>query len=143
MSQDLLESIEGGIATLTMNRPEARNALSAEMVLTDNGCIAAYLEALRNSVPAMANRALPGPVEYAQIRELAQRGLARLQQFMDTLDRRLAGREFVAIDRFSIADIAAAVMVDFARVVRIKSGEQHADLRRWHEAMAKHPAFSL
>lgn len=31
MSQDLLETIEGGIATLTMNRPEARNALSAEM----------------------------------------------------------------------------------------------------------------
>ena len=31
MSQDLLESIDGGIATLTMNRPEVRNALSAEM----------------------------------------------------------------------------------------------------------------
>jgi glutathione S-transferase len=103
----------------------------------------AIAEALRNSVPAMANRALPGPVEYAQIPELAQRGLARLQQFMDTLDRRLAGREFVATDRFSIADISAAVAVDFARVVRIKPGEQHADLRRWHEAMAKRPAFSL
>ena len=37
-------------------------------------------EALRNSSPAMANRALPGPVDYAQIPELAQRGLARLQQ---------------------------------------------------------------
>lgn len=31
MSQDLLETIEGGIATLTMNRPEARNALSMEI----------------------------------------------------------------------------------------------------------------
>jgi glutathione S-transferase len=103
----------------------------------------AIAEALRNSVPAMANRALPGPVEYAQIPELAQRGLARLQQFMDTLDRRLAGREFVATERFSIADITAAVAVDFARVVRIKPGEQHADLQRWHEAMARRPAFSL
>jgi glutathione S-transferase len=103
----------------------------------------AIAEALRNSVPAMANRALPGPVEYAQIPELAQRGLARLQQFMDTLARRLAGREFVATDRFSIADITAAVAVDFARVVRIKPGEQHADLRRWHEVMALRPAFSL
>ncbi len=33
MNQDLLESTEGGIATLTMHRPEARNALSREMVL--------------------------------------------------------------------------------------------------------------
>jgi len=31
MNQDLLQTIEGGIATLTMNRPEARNALSAEI----------------------------------------------------------------------------------------------------------------
>ena len=103
----------------------------------------AIAEALRNSVPAMVNRALPGPVAYAQIPELAQRGLARLQQFMDTLDQRLAGREFVATDRFSITDITAAVAVDFARVVRIKPGEQHADLRRWHEVMALRPAFSL
>jgi glutathione S-transferase len=103
----------------------------------------AIAEALRNSVPAMANRALPGPVEYAQIPALAQRGLARLQQFMDTLDQRLAGREFVATEQFSIADITAVVAVDFARVVRIKPGEQHVHLRRWHEAMARRPAFSL
>ncbi len=31
MRHDLIETIEGGIATLTMNRPEARNALSAQM----------------------------------------------------------------------------------------------------------------
>ena len=32
MTQDLLERIEGGIATLTMNRPEARNAFTREMM---------------------------------------------------------------------------------------------------------------
>ena len=32
MTEHLLESIEGGIATLTMNRPEARNAMSGEMM---------------------------------------------------------------------------------------------------------------
>jgi len=103
----------------------------------------AIAEALRNSVPAMAHRALPGPVDYAQIPELAQRGLARLQQFLRTLDQRLAGREFIAADQFSIADITAVVAVDFARVVRIKPGEEHAHLRRWREAIARRPAFSL
>jgi len=32
MTQDLLESVEGGIATLTMNRPESRNALSRALM---------------------------------------------------------------------------------------------------------------
>jgi 2-(1,2-epoxy-1,2-dihydrophenyl)acetyl-CoA isomerase len=46
MSQDLLESIDGGIATLTMNRPEARNALSAEM-----------FDGLAEALPRLANDA--------------------------------------------------------------------------------------
>jgi len=33
VTQDLLESIDKGIATLTMNRPDARNALTREMML--------------------------------------------------------------------------------------------------------------
>jgi 2-(1,2-epoxy-1,2-dihydrophenyl)acetyl-CoA isomerase len=33
MDQDLLETIEDGIATLTMNRPDSRNALSRSMML--------------------------------------------------------------------------------------------------------------
>src|SRR5450432_487555 len=49
----------------------------------------AIAEAMRNSAPAMVNRALAGPVDYVQIPELAQRGLARLQQFLVTLDHRL------------------------------------------------------
>ena len=103
----------------------------------------AIAEALRNSAPAMANRALTGPVNYPQIPELAQRGLARVQQFITMLDQRLAGHEFIAAGQFSIADITAAVAVDFARVVRIKPGEEHAQLRRWREALALRPAFTL
>ncbi len=33
MSQELIETIEGGVATLTMNRPEARNALTRAMMV--------------------------------------------------------------------------------------------------------------
>ena len=42
-SPDLLESFEGGIATLTMNRPEARNALSLPM-----------FDALMSALPRLA-----------------------------------------------------------------------------------------
>ena len=103
----------------------------------------AIAEALRNSAPAMANRALPGPVDYPQIPELAQRGLARVQQFFVTLNDRLAGRDFIATDRFSIADITALVAVDFARVVKVKPAEQHPHLQRWRAAMVQRPSMSL
>lgn len=103
----------------------------------------AIAEALRNGSPAMANRALPGPVDYVQIPALAERGVARVQQFFATLDDRLATREFVATDRFSIADITAVVAVDFARVVKVRPGEQHPHLVRWRAAMAMRPATAL
>ena len=103
----------------------------------------AIAEALRNSVPAMANRALPGPVDYPQIPELAQRGISRVHQFLALLDQRLAGRDFIAAGQFSIADITAVVAVDFARVLRIKPGDAHPHLLRWRAAMAQRPACQL
>lgn len=103
----------------------------------------AVAEALRNGSPAMANRALPGPRDYAQIPELAQRGSTRVQDFFTALDERLQGRDFIASDRFSVADITAVVAVDFARVVKIKPGEQHPNLQRWRAAMALRASMSL
>lgn len=103
----------------------------------------AIAEALRNSSPAMAQRALPGPVDYPQIPALAQRGLARVQQFFVDLNERLADRPFIATERFSIADITAVVAVDFARVVKLKPDEQHPHLLRWREAMALRPSMGL
>ena len=100
-------------------------------------------EAMRNTAPAMANRALPGPVDYAQIPALAERGLARLQRFFAELNERLAGREFVATERFSVVDITAAVAVDFARVVKVKPAEQHPELLRWRAGLAARPSMSL
>jgi 2-(1,2-epoxy-1,2-dihydrophenyl)acetyl-CoA isomerase len=44
VTQELLETIEGGVATLTMNRPEARNALTREM-----------MQALAEALPRLAS----------------------------------------------------------------------------------------
>ena len=103
----------------------------------------AVAEALRNSAPAMANRALPGTVDFAQIPQLAERGLARVDQFFAMLNERLVGREFVAAERFGLADITAVVAVDFARIVKRKPGEQHTELLRWRAAMADRPSVAL
>jgi len=102
----------------------------------------AVAEALRNRSPALAGRALPGPVNYEQIPQLAERGLARVRQFLLDLDTRLAGRDFIATDRLSIADITAVVAVDFARIVKVQPDERHPHLLRWRSAMAQRPAMA-
>lgn len=103
----------------------------------------AVAEALRNGSPAMANRALPGPNDYAQIPELAQRGLARVEAFFDTLQAQLARQPFVAGGAFSIADITAVVAVDFARIVKKKPDDtRHAHLLAWRARMAARPSMA-
>ena len=100
-------------------------------------------EVLRNTSPAMANRALPGPVNYAQIAPLAERGLARLQHFLAVLNERLQDREFIAAQQFSVADITAVVALDFARIVKVRPDERHPHLTRWRTAMAQRPLMAL
>ncbi len=64
-------------------------------------------EALRNSTKRLANRAIVGPHDYAQIPELAERGRQRVARFFERLDTILAGRDYIAGTAFSIADITA------------------------------------
>ena len=86
----------------------------------------------------------PGRVDYAQIPELAQRGLARRAALLRHPERRAwPAATSSPPDRFSIADITAVVAVDFARVVKVKPGEQHPHLQRWRAAMAQRPSMSL
>jgi glutathione S-transferase len=100
-------------------------------------------EAFRNSSVAMSHRALPGPVNYEQIPQLAERGLARLQQFLCDLDEQLRDRDFIAAEQLSIADIAAVVTIDFARIVKVRPDDRHPNLLRWRSAMAQRRAMSL
>ena len=100
-------------------------------------------DALRNGSPAMVNRALPGPLNYPQIPELAQRGQARAQRFFEDLNAHLAGRSFVAAEQFSVADITAVVAVDFARIIKLKPDERYPNLLRWRAAMAERPSMKV
>lgn len=109
----------------------------------ESECLMAIAEAMRNSAPAMKDRALPGPVNYAQIPELAERGRARLGHFLERFDMHMTGREWAAGGRFSVADITAGVALDFARVLRIDASEGRPAIAAWHERLAKRPAFNL
>jgi glutathione S-transferase len=103
----------------------------------------AVAEALRNGAPRMKDRALVGPVNYAQIPELAERGRQRVPRFFQRLDELLEGREFLAGDYFSVADITALCVVDFAGWLKLTLSEEAKNARRWYAAVSARPSVAL
>ena len=99
--------------------------------------------ALRNTNPAMKNRALPGPYDYEQIPALAERGMQQVDNFLNRFEAHLAGKDFVAADRLSVADVTAFVFMDFAKVVKKQPNEDKANIARWRAALRERPAFQL
>jgi glutathione S-transferase len=100
----------------------------------------AVMDAFRNATPGLKGRALPGPYNYEQIPALAERGRLRVAHFFERLNERLGQSEFVAGPRYSIADITALIVVDFARWIKMTPPEECADLRRWHAAVSARPS---
>lgn len=99
--------------------------------------------ALRNTNPLMKDRALPGPVNYEQIPELAERGFKMIDAFMEKLEKRLEGRDYVAAGQFSIADITVVCFLDFARVVGKKITDDFPNIKRWRRQLAERPSINL
>ena len=100
----------------------------------------AVSEAFRNGNAFFKDRAVTGPMDFAQIPELAERGKQRFANFLAFLEQRLGESEHVAGERYSIADITAMVAIDFARVIRAKPGDDQPNLQRWHTAVAARPS---
>ena len=106
-------------------------------------CFMAIAEVLRNTARGMKDRALPGPVNYAQIPELAERGRMRLIDFLDRFESHMQGRDWVATDRFSLADITAGVALDFAGWVKVDVNEGRPAVSAWRAKLAERPSFKL
>jgi len=96
-----------------------------------NMVFGAAAEALRNSSPNFANRALPGPLDVPQIPELVERGKKRLQWAWTDLDRTLEGREYLVGNQLSMADIDLLVCVGFAAWVKEKPPESCTNLNAY------------
>jgi glutathione S-transferase len=97
--------------------------------------------AFRNTAPAYAERGAPGagPATPA-IPAMAERGQLLARQWMDRLEDHLAGRDFIASERFTIADITAFVALDFAKWVGIRAGDAHPNVVAYHARIKARPS---
>jgi glutathione S-transferase len=120
--------------------PQERALVTALNRQIERDGFLAAMDALRNTAKGLKGRALPGPHDYEQIPELAERGRARIANFFRDMDARLAGRAFVAGTRYTIADISTLVLIDLAGWVKLTIPEECGNLRRWYAAVAARPS---
>ena len=88
-------------------------------------------EAFRNSVKAFKERAIPGPEKIKQIPELEKRGKKRTHLFFDFLDKHLYKKNYIAANRFTIADIDAYVTYSFAKWIKIDGVRNRKNIKNW------------
>lgn len=92
---------------------------------------------------AFAFRHLHPGAAHLETRQFAEWGEANkplANAFLAFLDRELEKRDFVAGDRFSIADITAVVSVQFCKPARIEIPPELKNLRRWREQVESRPS---
>ena len=91
------------------------------------------MQTFRNTHEFFKGR-IPQVAEWGEVmREAATKRL-------EWLDSVLADREWIAGDRFTIADITAMVGIDFGRPSKIRIADDQKNLTRWHEAASSRPS---
>ena len=104
----------------------------------------AVADAFRNTYPAYSNRAVAGRSGDAAIPELAARGRSRLGAFYDLLERHLADSDdaapMIAGPAYTVADITALCILDFARALKLGYGDDRPHLARWHANVRARPS---
>ena len=86
--------------------------------------------AFRHTHPAMKEWEVPQLPEWGEVNRPKALG------FLELLDRELASREFIAGDRYTIADITGMIAFDFMKPARIEKPEHLENVMRWHQAVS-------
>lgn len=104
---------------------------------------ASVMEAIRNKVRGLKDRAIAGPHDYAQIPALIDRSTQRVRNLFADMEARLADSTYMVGETFSVADITLQVTVDFAnKAIGVPLPDEYAALQRWYAAVSARPSAS-
>lgn len=98
----------------------------------ETDCYAPAANVFRNALPALSNRAVSGNwPTLPQIPELITRGRIMFGCFTEAANERLGNSAYIASDRYTFADIALQVAMDFSRKAGLIPNGNHIHLSRW------------
>jgi glutathione S-transferase len=114
--------------------PEEIALVDMWMRRVEFGLYATIAAVFRHSHPAMKASEVPQCAEWAEINK------PRVLDELAFLNSALEGREWLATDFYSVADIALLCSVDFMRPIRIAIPDDCENLKRWHLAASTRPS---
>jgi glutathione S-transferase len=88
----------------------------------------------RNSHPAMKEMEVP------QVPAWAEANRPRVMEFLALLDRELKDRQYIAGDRYTVADITGLVGVDFMKPAKLAVSDEMTNVKRWHAEVSARPS---
>lgn len=94
-------------------------------------------QCFRHTHPAMA------VLENPQIAEWAEANKPRAMEYLSVLNDALGQHDYVAGNRYTIADITALVAIDFMKPARLQVPEDYAHIKRWYDVVAQRPSSQL
>ncbi len=93
-------------------------------------------QVFRHLHPAMAE------LEKPQVPAWAEANKPRVAEIIAIFDHALGKTRFLAGDRFSVADITAAIATDFMKLARLAVPEEAANFKRWYEEVRSRPSYN-
>jgi glutathione S-transferase len=88
----------------------------------------------RNQHPAMKDMEVP------QVPAWAEANKPRIADFLVFLNRELQNRQFIAGDRYTVADITGLVALDFMKPAKLTVEDSLSSIRRWHAELSARPS---
>jgi len=115
-------------------------SVAERMWLVDPLCGSQGLDAynreqiFRHLHPAMRDMEVP------QVSAWAEANRPRVYDMLSLIDSELAGREYMAGDRYTIADITALVASDFMKPAKLARPPGLVNFARWYDAVSARPS---
>ena len=80
------------------------------------------------------------PMEVPQVAEWGEVNKPKAVEFLALLDRELKNRQFVAGDRYSVADITGMICIDFMKPAKLALPDGLDHIKRWHAEVSARPS---
>ena len=95
------------------------------------------IHSLRNKTSFFIGKVIPGTRnQIKQSPELVERGIEMFNVLLDRINPHLLDNQFIACDKFSVADITGHFMLNLSNILKIEIKNDYPNIYRWQNELS-------